>query len=464
MVFLVVAIAAMITTTTASAAATGAESLSIGGAINGTNGQEVDITVNATNVSGVGSFQLSVLYDPRILNTTSILSTGVIGGTTTSVPDDENGSIEISGMSATGFEGSGDFVTITFKVVGIAPNSTDVSIDLKELENTTGEPVDIQPVINNGTFTVTEATGPCEGGPDCIPPVTTTTNVTENGVYQDNVTITLNATDDASGVNETFFMINGGTTETYGAPIFVDIVGKDNITFWSTDIIGNVEPQNMINFTIEAGAPVEPCDVNNPQTDCVPPTTTISGVDEGAMYDAPVTVTLTAEDNAGGSGVATTEYMVNGAATTTYTAPFVVSTEGSDKVQARSTDKAGNVEDWKSVNFTINKTVTPPGEGNGTVKGKVFNDKDRDKKLDKRESGINNVNVRIRGLDETNKDIKLKTRTNSKGLYEFDNLPDGEYSVHVEHKSGWRHTSTTTRKVTIEGGNTKTVNFGKKHS
>jgi hypothetical protein len=369
-------------------------------------------------------------------------------------------------MGATALEGSGDFATITFKVVGTALSSTAVSIDLKELKNTTGEPVDTQPVINDGKFTVTGTTGPCEGGPDCIPPVTTTTNVTEGGIYQDNVTIELNATDDSGVVNETLFMINGGPTETYTAPIFVDIIGPDNITFWSIDNIGNVEPQNMINFAIEAGTqpPVEQCDPANSLTDCIAPTTTISGVDEGVTYDNEATVTLTAEDNAGGSGVATTEYMVNGAGTTTYTAPFPVSIEGPDTVQARSTDNAGNVEDWVSVSFIINQTVTPPGEGNGTVEGKVYNDKDHDKKLDKGDTGINNVHVRIRGLDESNKDIKLKTHTNSKGMYSFTDLPDGTYSVHVETKHGWVRSTKVTRKVTIENGNTNTVNFGKKHS
>lgn len=464
MVFLAVALVAMMTTTTVSAAATGAESLSIGGATNGTNGQEVDITVNATNVSGVGSFQLSILYDPSILNASDVSIVDQFGGAITAgEPDNVNGSINISGMSDTGLEGSGDFATIKFKVVGTAPSSTDISIDIKELKNITGEPVESEPIINNGTFTVVDATGPCEGGPDCIPPVTTITNVTEHGVYQDNVTIELNATDDSSGVSETLFMINGGTTETYSAPIFVDIIGDDSIAFWSIDKEGNIEPQNVVNFTIEEGTPVEKCDPANSLTDCTAPETTISGVEDGATYDTEKTVTLTAEDNAGGSGVATTEYMVNGAATTTYTVPFIVSTEGSNIVQARSIDKAGNEEDWKSVSFTINQTVTPPGEGNGTVKGKVYYDKDHDKKLDKKESGIKRVHVRIRGLDDDNKNIKLKTHTNSDGLYSFTDLPDGRYSVHVEHKSGWRHTSKVTVKVTIEDGNTKTVNFGKRH-
>lgn len=63
MVFLVVAIATMITANVSAAATSGADSLSIGGAKSGENGQNVDILVNATNVSGVGTFQLDILYN-----------------------------------------------------------------------------------------------------------------------------------------------------------------------------------------------------------------------------------------------------------------------------------------------------------------------------------------------------------------------------------------------------------------
>ena len=87
---------------------------------------------------------------------------------------------------------------------------------------------------------------------DTIPPATTISGVTENGSFNNSVNVTLNATDNTggSGVNETFYMVNGGPTVTYSGPFVVDTVGQDNITFWSTDKAGNVEPQNMVNFTI----------------------------------------------------------------------------------------------------------------------------------------------------------------------------------------------------------------------
>jgi len=71
----------------------------------------------------------------------------------------------------------------------------------------------------------------------------------------------------------------------------------------------------------------------------------------------PVQVMLAADDD-DGSGVALTEYDLDGSGWQTYTAPFTVSADGEHTVQYRSTDVAGNVEAAKSVSFRIDST--PP--------------------------------------------------------------------------------------------------------
>ncbi|CAG0988524.1 hypothetical protein METP1_02167 [Methanosarcinales archaeon] len=204
---------------------------------------------------------------------------------------------------------------------------------------------------------------------DTIPPTTTISGVTEDGSFNNSVTITLNATDNAggSGVNETIYMVNGGPTTTYSAPFVVNTIGQDNVTYWSTDNAGNVEPQNMVNFTI-GNVSIE---------DTIAPTTTISGVTEDGSFNNSVTITLNATDNAGGSGVNETIYMVNGGATTTYSAPFVVDTIGQDNVTYWSTDNAGNVEPRNMVNFTIipevNATATREIGGKSILPGESTN-------------------------------------------------------------------------------------------
>ncbi|HWK29671.1 MAG TPA: ThuA domain-containing protein [Solirubrobacter sp.] len=73
----------------------------------------------------------------------------------------------------------------------------------------------------------------------------------------------------------------------------------------------------------------------------------------GGTYTRPVTVTLTAADEAGGSGLDRTEYRVNGGEFQTYSAPFTRSLPGEYLVEFRSADRTGNVEATKSVAFTI---------------------------------------------------------------------------------------------------------------
>ncbi|WP_208868447.1 ThuA domain-containing protein, partial [Microbispora triticiradicis] len=74
---------------------------------------------------------------------------------------------------------------------------------------------------------------------------------------------------------------------------------------------------------------------------------------DNGSFAGPVTVTLKAVDETGGSGVAKTEYALDGGAWTAYTAPVTVSGDGQHEVTYRSTDKAGNVEATKSLKLTI---------------------------------------------------------------------------------------------------------------
>ncbi len=81
----------------------------------------------------------------------------------------------------------------------------------------------------------------------------------------------------------------------------------------------------------------------------------------GWINTSPVSVTLTATDNAGGSGVAATYYAIDlpsctSAATatcSTYTAPLSVTGDGTHTVTFFSTDVAGNTETQKSIAVNI---------------------------------------------------------------------------------------------------------------
>jgi cytochrome c len=73
-------------------------------------------------------------------------------------------------------------------------------------------------------------------------------------------------------------------------------------------------------------------------------TSTVDGPASAGWFTGPATVTLTATDNPGGSGVDKIEYQLDAdTAWTAYTAPVAISGDGTHQVRYRAADKAGNV-------------------------------------------------------------------------------------------------------------------------
>jgi hypothetical protein len=91
-----------------------------------------------------------------------------------------------------------------------------------------------------------------EGG-DVIPPVTTCTldGDLQGSVYASDVTVTLSATDEGTGVNYTMYKVDSGTWEEYSAPFVVSGNGEHTVTFYSVDVAGNEEDDKTATFTIQ---------------------------------------------------------------------------------------------------------------------------------------------------------------------------------------------------------------------
>jgi PKD repeat protein/type 1 glutamine amidotransferase len=113
-------------------------------------------------------------------------------------------------------------------------------------------------------------------------------------------------------------------------------------------------------------------------TDLAAPTTTATtdvGLPGTGWFTGPVTVTLAAQD--AGSGVDRTEYALDGGAWTAYGGPVTVSGDGAHTLQYRSADKAGNVEDAKTLPVKIDATAPlttaafAPGNDDGWHMGAV---------------------------------------------------------------------------------------------
>jgi len=96
---------------------------------------------------------------------------------------------------------------------------------------------------------------------DTTPPETTITFDPpepngDNGWYTCDVWVTLNATDNESGVNATYYQIDDGVWQTYTGPFPLFNDGKHQIVYHSIDNAGNIEPEQSVEINIDQTAPM----------------------------------------------------------------------------------------------------------------------------------------------------------------------------------------------------------------
>lgn len=175
---------------------------------------------------------------------------------------------------------------------------------------------------------------------------------TANGWYTTPPRLTINATDEAngSGVERIQYRINGGPAVNYtpGTPVAITAEGDLNIEYRAYDRAGNPGTFKSIKAKVDATAPLT-------SAITFPETAPASG-----WNDREVGVTLRTGDGPG-SGVDTTEYRVNpsgpDAEWTKYDGTFQVGGSGTQLVEFRTSDKAGNVEVTKSIAVRVDVTA-----------------------------------------------------------------------------------------------------------
>lgn len=178
---------------------------------------------------------------------------------------------------------------------------------------------------------------------DVQAPVTTCDK--ESGWRTSDYTVSLDATDSASGVAVTKYIWSWdgnswGIPATYTAPIPVNTDGKRWLKYWSVDKAGRVESATVRWFGLDRQVPTTDDDVT----------------DGWHRYNC--TFKLPATDPAGGSGLAATYYSINGRAPVSL--PFyyaqMITEEGDNTVEYWSVDVAGNREATKSVSVKVDST------------------------------------------------------------------------------------------------------------
>ncbi|UED83302.1 cupredoxin domain-containing protein [Streptomyces profundus] len=103
------------------------------------------------------------------------------------------------------------------------------------------------------TVEVVEAPG---GEDDTTPPEVVATVAGEqdaDDAYVDMATVTLEATDDGSGVDTVEYALDGEEFVAYAAPFMVHDLGEQTVTFRATDVAGNVSADETVTFTVVAG-------------------------------------------------------------------------------------------------------------------------------------------------------------------------------------------------------------------
>jgi photosystem II stability/assembly factor-like uncharacterized protein len=170
-------------------------------------------------------------------------------------------------------------------------------------------------------------------------------------------TVTLEWADSLSGVDATFYAVDGGGWQLYSGPFAVAGEGSHLVAYYSIDVAGNLEETRIGYVNI----------------DSVPPVTSNDGLsaDDGSGWRrGPVAVTLAAVDAA--SGTRAIICSVDGGPAHEYSGPFLIDGPGTHTVVYYATDFAGNserartgyvniVSDLSAVLTVAHGTTTSPG-------------------------------------------------------------------------------------------------------
>ena len=172
--------------------------------------------------------------------------------------------------------------------------------------------------------------------------------------------VTLEAADVSSGLAHTYYTLDG-VQHDYDGPFTVDGDGSHAITYWSTDIAGNIEAAHHGWVNIDGDAPSS----GDASTPALAPDA-LTGWRAAAQF-----VTLSATDSGAGavSGVARIEYDLDGVGYVPYVTPFLIGAEGSHTLRFRAVDRAGNVEDAHDafVNLDLSApTISSSADGDVT--------------------------------------------------------------------------------------------------
>jgi len=161
--------------------------------------------------------------------------------------------------------------------------------------------------------------------------------------YKKNVVVSLKAVDEQSKVEQINYRLNGGEWKRYTNYLEISNEGSNTIEYRSIDNAGNIEKTKSISFKLDKTAPKTSVALK------------ASKPKVGNWYTSDVTLAFNAADTY--SKTKETTYRMNGGKWLQAKGDVLVTTEGLNTVEYKSTDNAGNVEGSKIIKFSIDKNA-----------------------------------------------------------------------------------------------------------
>jgi hypothetical protein len=185
---------------------------------------------------------------------------------------------------------------------------------------------------------------------DTAAPVTTASlsGTLSGGIYYSNVSVTLTATDNLSGVTHTYYQLDGGATTAYSSAVVVSALGSHSIKYWSVDKAGNTENGHTTTFTIASPLPV----MTTPAPGSTLGTTNVTFTWTAGVGVSDYKLLL------GTTGAGSSNLYASGTLTTTSTTVASIPQSGAT-VYAQLYAKIGTT--WQTINYTYTESTVTSG-------------------------------------------------------------------------------------------------------
>lgn len=156
-----------------------------------------------------------------------------------------------------------------------------------------------------------------------------------NHYYNGEVKVLLKATDVMSGMDKTYYAMNGKPYQVYSDTIIFKNEGRNNLKYYSTDRVGNREEVNSEEIYIDKTAPVSNYEI-------------VGGLKDN-FISPKAAFSLTSSDSL--SGVSAIYYQINEGTVYKYSTPIAVSRLGTDggSITFWATDYLNNTESKKVI-------------------------------------------------------------------------------------------------------------------